>query len=873
MADPAPPPHQTPSPAPSRQSTRVITPVRTDPNFIRPSQDSRKSLSQRPATTDRGSEDESGDEPQSPENNDSPEISKSQQTNPKRPRKSASTNSTASKPKAKRQKRKKKKTIASGDEGETSDSHVIDITQDSDVENEKVKKKERAKNFDNIKKYFEAPFHEDPEYSGDAEKMMYKCRWCHNPYKKSKGTFSNLTKHRDGTADRLPCPGRHEAITAGAKLPLTAKEVEKMDIVDQKEAMTHYLKHSTFDMRVFNQLLVMWIVRFSLPWSRIEDFLLEVAFNYVRRGTHLNSRTWVATEAHRLYLNLQAKVVSTLQNLSSKITLIHDVWTTKGNHHAFMGISVAYITDDWNFKISHLALKYIASNHKGKLLALPFANTTDSGSNNFTMATEVDRLILKRTGVYLDLKANHIRCFCHKLALILNAGLQALSLATDRYLPSRETLGFVPNLSPITEESSEIEPTDHFVVEDVVLDDPLSFDENNHPEQISSGAPCSKTHHILQKVDFIIQHITSSAAKRAEYEHWCKILKPTGQGLIAGYGIRWNIKFESRDRALHSRKVIAKLLENKTDRQDKEGRKNYFSNFEISRDEWDVVETLNETLSEFYFLAKKTEGDISSGCTMISDYQCLMSFINEKLESCTEPEFKNMFNKMLSKTKTYLDEALDCDAIVIATALNPCFRLSIFQAWFPSHYSRAHKLLQDLYNEKKEELTASTQSKGPVPPPEKKQVKGSKRLVHQFDFFPNAVEAPVEDELTIYLGGKWKVPSEEEGDSLKWWKEHSREFPVLALLARDFLACCATSASVERCFSAAADTCCTDRGSLAAKTIERCVSSHQWLVRGLQPDGAFETAQDVINQATQQKARDKARKAMAQTSNEEPIVL
>ncbi|POW22148.1 hypothetical protein PSHT_01688 [Puccinia striiformis] len=561
-----------------------------------------------------------------------------------------------------------------------------------------------------------------------------------------------------------------------------------MDIVDQKEAMTHYLKHSTFDMRVFNQLLVMWIVRFSLPWSRIEDFLLEVAFNYVRRGTHLNSRTWVATEAHRLYLNLQAKVVSTLQ-------------------------------------------------------------TTDSGSNNFTMATEVDRLILKKTAVYLDLEANHIRCFCHKLALILNAGLQALSLATDGYLPSRETLGFVPNLSPITEESSEIEPTDHFVVEDVVLDDPLSFDENNHPEQISSGAPCSKTHHILQKVDFIIQRITSSAAKRAEYEHWCKILEPTGRGLIAGYGIRWNIKFESRDWALHSRKVIAKLLENETDRQDKEAGKNYFSNFEISRDEWDVVKTLNETLS------------------------CLMSFINEKLESCTEPEFKNMFNKMLSKTKTYLDEALDCDAIVIATALNPCFRLSIFQAWFPSHYSRAHKLLQDLYNEKKEELTASTQSKGPVPPPEKKQVKGSKRLVHQFDFFPNAVEAPVEDELTIYLGGKWKVPSEEEGDSLKWWKEHSREFPVLALLARDFLACCATSASVERCFSAAADTCCTDQGSLAAKTIERCVSSHQWLVQGLQPDGAFETAQDVINQATQQKARDKARKAMAQTSNEEQIVL
>jgi hypothetical protein len=68
------------------------------------------------------------------------------------------------------------------------------------------------------------------------------------------------------------------------------------------------------------------------------------------------------------------KLVYLCQNLSSKVTLIHNFWTTKGNHHAFMGISVAYVTNNWDFKISHLGLKYIASNHKGKLLAIPFAN-------------------------------------------------------------------------------------------------------------------------------------------------------------------------------------------------------------------------------------------------------------------------------------------------------------------------------------------------------------------------------------------------------------------------------------------------------------------------------------------------------------------
>jgi hypothetical protein len=47
----------------------------------------------------------------------------------------------------------------------------------------------------------------------------------------------------------------------------------------------------------------------------------------------------------------------------------------------------------------------------------------------------------------------------------------------------------------------------------------------------------------------------------------------------------------------------------------------------------------------------------------------------------------------------------------------------------------------------------------------------------------------------------------------------------------------AMSASVEQCFLAAADICGQDQGNLAAKTIERCVSSHQWIIQGIKPDG------------------------------------
>jgi hypothetical protein len=68
------------------------------------------------------------------------------------------------------------------------------------------------------------------------------------------------------------------------------------------------------------------------------------------------------------------------QASNSKISLIHDVWTTKGNRQAFLGISACYISDEWILKVVHLGLKYIAWTHKGKYLAIPFANIITKSS-------------------------------------------------------------------------------------------------------------------------------------------------------------------------------------------------------------------------------------------------------------------------------------------------------------------------------------------------------------------------------------------------------------------------------------------------------------------------------------------------------------
>ncbi|PLW04568.1 hypothetical protein PCASD_26906 [Puccinia coronata f. sp. avenae] len=99
------------------------------------------------------------------------------------------------------------------------------------------------------------------------------------------------------------------------------------------------------------------------------------------------------------------------------------------------------------------------------------------------MTHAVDWLIFKKTGVNPNLSESHIRCICHKIALIHNKGLKAIQLSSKGLVSLNEntsTLGFVPNLTPIMEESKELEPSEEFVAEDVILE------EENCEEEVES---------------------------------------------------------------------------------------------------------------------------------------------------------------------------------------------------------------------------------------------------------------------------------------------------------------------------------------------------------------------------------------------------
>lgn len=191
---------------------------------------------------------------------------------------------------------------------------------------------------------------------------------------------------------------------------------------------------------------------------------------------------------------------------------------------------------------------------------------------------------------------------------------------------------------------------------------------------------------------------------------------------------------------------------------------------------------------------------------------------------------------MINQLRTYEKEALECDAIIMATLLNPRLRMKFLELYHPSTVCRAQQILEqqmgiysNLYQVSKPITDSSKQQDITVTDDD----------YNVFGSLPLETENESVQEIEGYMSGKFPLSG---GSILSWWKDNQGAFPVLAILARDFLACPATTCSAERLFSGAADVCGSDRSALSSRGIERSSSTREWLKSGIEVPGEFAEA-------------------------------
>jgi hypothetical protein len=118
------------------------------------------------------------------------------------------------------------------------------------------------------------------------------------------------------------------------------------------------------------------------------------------------------------------------------------------------------------------------------------AQTTDSGSNNFTMANAVSAIFHNFDSTNWDVQNNHHRCSCHVIALILGAGLRALKLSTSMVRPEKSDQSF-PLLYTIPEEDETLETEDVSEAEivEVFKNTSVTREEEVDPDDAEEALP------------------------------------------------------------------------------------------------------------------------------------------------------------------------------------------------------------------------------------------------------------------------------------------------------------------------------------------------------------------------------------------------
>ena len=110
---------------------------------------------------------------------------------------------------------------------------------------------------------------------------------------------------------------------------------------------------------------------------------------------------------------------------------------------------------------------------------------------------------------------------------------------------------------------------------------------------------------------------------------------------------------------------------------------------------------------------------------------------------------------------------------------------------------------------------------------------GKRRVEFAFAQFAsqNSDARSERSELDIYLEDpRILVRSDENFNVLAWWKKNSDAYPVLSLMARDFLAIPVSTVSSESAFSAAGRILGKDRTSLSPETLEALICTKDWLI-------------------------------------------
>lgn len=592
------------------------------------------------------------------------------------------------------------------------------------------------------------------------------CKQCKAKVKFSSKATSNLITHL-----KRCCPAEHKKYV---DLKAITGKPHKRSISDQQGAMESFVVSRTKEKFTRNDIrqkgitkaLINSVACDQLPLSVLESptfrKLLETAEPKYSIPSRPTVRNTILPNVMQQMENIIQQELSTLNHIY--ITL--DLWTNR-NMASFVGMTVHFVNENWDLKSFVLA----ADSFLGRHTADNIANAYHAITNKFDIWNRVKRVVSDNASAMIKAFSVSLPNFVIELEDEQNDETEELD--------SEETeLNMAELLAQLPERISCFAHTKQLCVRDG-LQEP-SFTKSFVGKQ-------------LGKISKIVNSIRKSTTASP-------FLRQKGLVLRAQNCTRWNSQLTMVQSVLKKYNFVNDALNLMG------------SNEKISNQDVLALNELVTVLTPFKEALQEVEGEkkvtSSSICPVVIGLQ-------KEFESFSTKSFRycnGLILTLKNSIQKRLTPFLDSSDNQIASLLDPRFKA----AWIENE-----ELKQSVVTRLKVLASAKQSAIEVVESQEEPKLDLTEKRPRLFGFINATTSASAispsypQNEIARYL--EEQIISFNE-DPLSYWKNNTKDFPILSQLAREFLGCTATSAPSERVFSIAGNFYTSDRSLLGTAT-------------------------------------------------------
>jgi hypothetical protein len=603
--------------------------------------------------------------------------------------------------------------------------------------------------------------------------------------------------------------------TAHRHVPTSKEESTKKRSLSSIEDFWHAqsiqkrkITHSLYDKSIYIKFLIDFIVQCNLPLRIVEASSFQTLITYLNPDVnHISART-LKRNIIQLYIGAKDLLLSELDAHIMEgglFSLTLDTWTSF-SVHSYMGITVHFISSfDYTLRSKMLSFIGLAGSHDGQYLANVLFTclsefqihkhilsiTRDNASNNDTLLEHFTSLVgphgnaiipLSPSAHIFSVEDGDVRCLAHVINLAVQSMLKDLRIDETEYTHT--------------------------------MDKDEALPEGGYPT-------------LLAKVRRLIRKIRKSATLTDLLEAQCITLKIPPRKVILDSPTRWNSTYDMFSILLQLRPAISILYAI--------AKPIYkLRMLEISDVEWDMLEDLVQTLALFKKLSTLISGSSYTTLGSVLPYYCklLMSLeksaekytmnVNDDSSEALLAPLGFACNEAWLKLKEYYNRTDMHSHFRLATILDPRYKLDVFKTldWKKRDINAAETLFRNRYKKYTARYEADLDFQD-----------GSEDIIvaggedEGWGLFIDPTKIGQRDEAAAYL---LEPRASGASNPLELWKGMASHFPVLAKMARDYLAIPATSVPSEQLFSQSSDIITKKRNRLANDSITQIMCLKNW---------------------------------------------